>query len=123
DHLVAEVPIQSGQEDKIIADLEARLARLAGGGDGSDPWSAKDAAHRLATYYRRKERKDDVRRVLHVAAKAFEELARVAMPMVGAAWMRDVYDLYREFGLAEDAEALDPMLAELGEKAKGDLRG
>lgn len=123
DHLVAEqVPLQPGQEERIISDLEARLARLAGGGDSADPWSAKDAAHRLATYYRRKGSEDDIRRVLLVAGRAFEELAKTAMPMVGAAWMRDVYDLYREFGLTRDAEALDPMLAELGEKSKGDLR-
>lgn len=123
DHLVAEqVPLAPAQEDQIISDLEARLERLAGTGEVSDPWSAKDVAYRLATYYRRKGRKDDVRRVLMTPGRAFEELAKTAMPMVGAAWMRDMYDLYREFGLTAEAEALDPLLAELGQKTKGDLR-
>lgn len=59
--------------------------------------------------------------MLVASGASFERLARTAKPLVGAAWMREVYGLYRAFGLTDDATALDPLLAELGERSKQDL--
>lgn len=113
-----------GQEQRIIGALEARLVRSASadGTAGGDPFSTRDIAVRLARYYRRKNRPDDLRRVLRASAEVFERLSKQAMPLLGAEWMRGVYDTYREFGLNEDADALNPMLADLGGRSKQDLR-
>lgn len=113
-----------GQEARIVSALEDRLSRASGpdGTGGGDPFSVRDIAVRLARYYRRCNKVEEVRRVLNVSAGAFSRLAKQAMPLVGAEWMRDVYDTYREFGLNDEADALNPMLAELGMQAKANLR-
>lgn len=111
-------------EQRIIAALEARLGRVVGedGAAGGDPFSARDIAVRLARYYRRTKRNEDLRRVLRASADVFERLSKQAMPLLGAEWMRGVYDTYREFGLNDEADALNPMLADLGSRSKQNLR-
>jgi hypothetical protein len=113
-----------GQEEQIIEALEARLKRVVGA-DGTgqgDPLSARDIAVRLARYYRRKDRKDDLRRVLRLSADVFALLSKQASPLLGMQWMREVYDTYREFGFNDEADALNPVLADLGKRSKENLR-
>lgn len=120
----AKEQLASGQEQRIIAALEARLGRVVGedGTAGGDPFSARDIAVRLARYYRRTNSKENLRRVLRASADVFERLSKQAMPLLGAEWMRGVYDTYREFGLNDEADALNPMLADLGSRSEQNLR-
>lgn len=120
----AKEQLAPGQEQRIINALEARLVRVVGedGTAAGDPFSARDSAVRLARYYRRTNREEDLRRVLRASADVFERLSRQAMPLLGAEWMRGVYDTYREFGLNDEADALNPMLADLGSRSKQNLR-
>lgn len=124
DELVeGKLKLAPGQEQRIIAALEDRLMRSAGVDRtaGGDPFSTREIAVRLARYYRKKNRPDDLRRVLRASADVFERLSKEAMPLLGAEWMRGVYDTYREFGLNEDADALNPMLADLGSRSNQNL--
>jgi hypothetical protein len=102
------IPKSPALVSKIIGDLEARLMRLCAVRDGKafDPWGAKNAALRLAKYYRRQTKKDDVRRVLLAYARTFDCLAEGASAIQATGWMRAVYEHYREFELREEAEAM-----------------
>src|SRR5207237_1109862 len=95
-------------EKKIIDDLERRVSQLGdlSGGKPSNPWAAEYAALRLARYYKRSNRMEDVRRVLTIYGRCFEQLAQGASGMLGAGWLRNVHDHYREFGLRDEAETL-----------------
>ncbi len=120
----ASIQLEGGEVELVITDLEARLSRFTDlpEGEMGDPWSARKAAERLASYYRKRGRAQDVRRVLLAMGSVFERNAKVMMPMVGMLNMRELYGIYHEFGLAEDARALDPLLASLGQGAVANLK-
>lgn len=110
-------------ESKVIADLEGRLARLTAQRDGqhADAWGAKGAALRLAQYYRRKSRTADLRRALTTYGAAFVRLAESASAIQGAAWLRDVHDCYREFGLVGEANELLVKVREFAKRSQAEM--
>jgi lysyl-tRNA synthetase class 1 len=114
------VSLTGEQENSVIAALETRLATSATT-SGGDPFAAESAATRLARYYRRKQRGDDVARVLRLYTTRFQTAAKTVAPLVGLAWIERVHELLREFGLGEDARALGPLLQRLGEETRDNL--
>lgn len=117
------------QEIRIIADLEAMFAKVTdtnasaeGVYDTLDPWAAEAAAQRLAQYYRTKDDKVGVDRVIRAYGKAFEHMAREANPMMAVAWLEPVIERYEQEGLREDAEKLQNLAAEKGKNIKSDLK-
>ena len=117
------VPRSAELEAKLINDLEGRLARLSAERDGKpiDPWGAEYAAIRLANYYRRVSRPDDVRRVLLSYGAAFEKLSEGASGMQASGWLRRVHDRYREFGLRDEAEAQLLKVREYSKKLRHEM--
>jgi hypothetical protein len=118
------VPLTDAQKSKIINDLEGRLDRVSdtSAGRSLDPWSAEAAAVRLAKHYRAEGRADDVKRVLLKYGATFEKMAEHAAAMLAQAWLQQVQQVYRDFGLKEDAERLLRRIGELGPKAYGELK-
>jgi hypothetical protein len=110
-------------EAKIIDDLENRLTRLCAVREGKpvDAWGAEFAALRLAKYYRRNNRTEDVRRVLLAYGLAFEQLASGAAGMQATAWLRAVHDHYREFGLRNEAEAVLLKVREFAKRSHDEM--
>jgi hypothetical protein len=117
------VPRSAELETKLIGDLEGRLARLSAGRDGKpvDAWGAEYAATRLANYYRRANRPDDVRRVLMLYGAAFEKLSEGGSGMQASGWLRRVHDHYREFGLRDEAEAVLLKVREYSKKSHDEM--
>jgi hypothetical protein len=117
------VPKSPALEAKLVGDLEGRLVRLAELKDGKpvDAWGAEYAALRLAAYYRRLNKPDDVRRVLKIYGEAFERLAETGTGMQASAWLRGVHDHYREFGLRDDAESLLVKVREYSKKSRDEM--
>lgn len=113
------IPLEPDQEAAIIGGLEARLARTTA--QPGEPFVAEAAATRLARYYRRTQRRVDVERVVRLCAEYFGKATETVQAMVGLAWMERVHELLREFGLAEDAKTLGPVLQRLGEKTRDNL--
>ena len=93
----ANIPIEPEQEAAIIAGLEARLVRAAE--RGGDPFAVEASATRLARYYRRKQQREHVGRVVRLCGETFANAAGAVAPLVGLAWMERVHELLREFGL------------------------
>jgi len=113
------------QVDSIIIRVENSLAdavkKIEDDDRSGDPFAAEHAGLRLASYYRRLCKQEEVCRVLQQYAKAFLLMANKAAPMLGAAWLNKVFDILNEFGCREEADAVAPVLRELGMKSKGQL--
>ena len=80
------VSLSDEQRSLLVSDLEARLTRVSGEGQKSErhPHAAEHAAMKLARYYQRLNRMDDVHRVLRLFGKAFMHWADQATPSL--AW-------------------------------------
>lgn len=118
------VPLTESQRIKIIDDLEKRLERISNPPEQSnlDPWAAERAANRLANYYRALDRKGDVKRVLLKYGGAFEKLSEQASAILAMSWLQDVYEIYQNYGLKEDAERIAVKLQSIGPKTRDEMK-
>lgn len=118
------VPLTEDIENKIIEDLESRLTRVTDkpGSPEFNPFSAETAALRLASYYRRLDRSDDIKRVLLAYGKSFSEASKDAAGMVASAWLQRVHSVYLEFGMNKEAELIAAKLPELGQKTIDEMK-
>ena len=118
------VPLTDAQKAKIIDDLEGRLRRLSdtSGNRPVNTWAAELAAVRLAQHYQAEGRPAEVKRVLLKYGAAFEKKAENATAMLAQAWLGQVHQIYRDFGLKDDAERLLRKVRALGPKALNDLK-
>ncbi len=111
------------KELEIIQDLENRLDRLAAiDSTKPDPWAAEAAAIRLAKYYRKKNNQEDVRRVLLKVGKSYDAIINQASGLQITAWLQQLYNLYTQFGLNEEATNVLIKLRELGPKSKSEYK-
>jgi hypothetical protein len=117
------------QEARIIANLEAKLAKVSdttpndkGVYETLDPWTAESVAERLAQHYRSKNDKANVERVIRAYGKAFEQMARGANPMLAMAWLQPVIERYEQEGLKQEAENLQILAGEKGKNISSDLK-
>lgn len=126
DLLVAnkKVPLSEEQEQKIVGDLEKRLERITAptGTGAPNPFAAESAALRLADYYRKKDRPDDVKRVLLRFGRTFETLSETASPLVASTWLEELDRIYRENGLRDDATRVEVMLREVGPRMAAEMK-
>ena len=117
------VSLPAAQVNKIIGDLEGRLARVTDTTAGSiDPHAAEAAALRLARHYRRLNQPDDVQRVLNLYANAYLAASEEHPSLVAVGWLQAVYHVLLDFGLKDDADKIAVHLREFGKKSQGELR-
>lgn len=118
------IPLFEGQEEKIISELEARLERVSDTSDKSklDPFASEATGLRLARYYRKKDKGDDVKRVLQRYGGAFLHLAESAAALVASSWLRKVHSVYLEFGMKAEADQVAIRLREVGKKCKDEMK-
>jgi hypothetical protein len=112
------------QEARIVADLEAMLARTSGAGkqEEFDPFGAEAAADRLARHYKRQGDQANVERVIKAYGQAFVRLAKEANPMLATAWLQPVIERYEQEGLKADAEHVQIMYTEKGKNMASDMK-
>ena len=129
DKLYGQKFISADQASRIIANLEAMLAKTSdttvsenGAYQGLDPWGAEAAAERLAQHYHRRNDRPNVERVIKAYGSAFEILSRQANPMMAMAWLQPVIERYEQEGLKVEAEQLQLMSAEKGKNINSDLK-
>lgn len=107
---------------RIIADLEGKLKAIQEeAGKDFNPFSADAAAQRLARYYRRSGKPDEVKRVLNVYRDTYLQAADETSALVGSAWLQKVYGVLLPFGLRSEAEEVSIKLRELGRKGRDEL--
>lgn len=119
------VPLSEDQERKVIDQLETYLAQAATlSGDSGYPldhFAAQRAAVRLARYYDRNKKCDDVRRVLSLYAAAVKAIAKKAMAMLGVSWLREVYDVLVQYGVKDEADSVAVLMRELGRDIRKEM--
>jgi hypothetical protein len=112
--------------NKILADMEARLARLAG--PTPDPktitqaWGMQRAALALAQHYQHLEQPEDVRRVLRLYGRELLDITTRTMATLAMAWLEPLFHIYRGFGLSRDAEAVAKRIRQLGPDAIKEMK-
>lgn len=117
------IRLTDAQRDKLVADMEARLARFAAASpDLYHPAGAEAAALRLASYYRRCGQKDDVKRVWGVYGEIVKRMYGVASPAVVTHSLEQLYDQLKTFELHADADALNELLRVVGEEALTEMK-
>lgn len=90
------------EEQRIIKDLEDRLEKLL---KGNDHWSAKNATMLLADYYKNKE-SSKAKNILLEYGDMVQRVAEQASPLVGVTWLQELYHIYLQYGLKEEANKL-----------------
>lgn len=115
--------LTAAQEEQIIHDLEDRLDRVSKP-DESDgyPRAMEAAATRLASYYRRQNNQDDVKRVLWKYAGTFEEAAKNASPLQASAWLQTVHSVLVDYEFHEEAARIAVQLQRLGPQVNAELK-
>lgn len=104
---------------KIIDSQERILAHGVENAEKEDgfPFSVDRAAERLSAHYRRQQKYVDLKRVAGLWARTKIAMARRVAPMLGAAWLRDVYTKLNDFGCPDEAETVAVVLRDLGKKS------
>ena len=116
-------PITSGQEERIVSGLESVLQRASTlNTEDFSPWDAQAAAERLAAYYHKHGRPEDVRRVIRIYGGAFESISEQASSSLSTAWLAPVLDAYRNLGMDEDAKRVQLKLAEKAKTLKSEMK-
>lgn len=84
------VKLTTDQEQKLVDDLEGHLLRASqpANPEDIDPWSAEAAALRLAKYYRKAARSEDVKRVILEYGSAFIKASLKASALQASAWLQ-----------------------------------
>ncbi len=119
-----DIPLSQSQEELIIGRLEDRLTRYAASPPGTIPnhHVAHAAASRLAQYYRKRSRREDVHRVLKMWGEACLRATDSQRPFQAAIFLEEVYRVYIAEGMQEEATKLQPMLRCLWQKARSDMK-
>ena len=119
------VKLSQEEEDDIINELEEKLNHLtapADSGSKIDPWLAEAAAERLAKYYIKKKKSEDVKRIILKIGKAYKDIMNEASVIQASGWTGQLYRLYSKFNLKEEAAQSLLKLRELGPKVNDELK-
>lgn len=103
--------ITKQQQDKLIDCQESRLLRVA---QNESPWVCESAGIPLATYYRSLNRQEDVKRVVTIVGKSFENACKGQAAMLASSWYQHEHDIYINYNLKEEAESVSKKIAEIG---------
>lgn len=86
-----------------------------------DHLAAQDTATRLAAYYNRKSRLDDLRRVLVFWAAAVKPIAKTAIAGLGELWLRQAYEQLLKYHIKDEADSVAILMHELGQNTRKEL--
>jgi hypothetical protein len=110
------VPLSDDQEKKIISELEERLKRTSD--DGTlDPFAAEHAAMMLSEYYRKKGNTEEIKRVLLIFGKTYVDMSEKASGLLASIWMQKVFEVYKQNGMQDEANALTERIQEFGKQS------
>lgn len=96
------------EKEKLVAEHEARLSRLANPGEDSplNPWTVKVQACLLADYYTSKTEREEVKRILAVMEKSFHDYKESMTGMQYAGNLENIQHLYRHYNLDSEAKRM-----------------
>ncbi len=101
------------QRVTLIKNEEARLSRVS---QNLDPWPTKYSGVRLANYYRTTDQQEDVKRVIRVVGKAFENACETADPLLAQSWYEEAHQVYTDYQLKDESQNVANKIIEIGPK-------
>jgi len=113
------VKLSKDKELEIISDLENRFERLL---KGNNHRAAKRAAVLLADYYFRLGDKEKTKDILLKLGKMIQSQAEEISPLVASDWLEELYHLYLQCGMRDEADRISNKIRELGKQAKSELK-
>ncbi len=119
------VNLSTEEESQIILELENQLTRLTEPTNNETKiatWSAERAAIKLAEYYRRKNKSDELKRVLLKLGDSFKSHLNDTSAMQAASSTEHLYRIFKKFNLQDEAESLLISFRELGPKVSEEMQ-
>ncbi len=113
------VPISDEKKQAILTDLEKRFDRLL---RGNNRWAAQIAALLLVYYYSKLGKKEKVKETLLKYGELVQKQVEKASPLVASTWLEELYHLYLQYGMKDEADKISNKIRELGGKAKDELK-
>jgi hypothetical protein len=113
------VNLTISEEQEIIRELENKLNRLITANNENrktNLWAAEEAAIRLATYYSKRQKNKNAKRVILEVGNAYNKKIADAPALQAYDLLDHLYKLYLKFNLNNEAEALLPRIRELESK-------
>lgn len=111
--------MSNDKKQSIITDLEKRFDRLL---KGNNHWAAQRAALLLVDYYSKLRKKEKVRETLLKYGELVQKQAEKASPLVAGAWLEELYHLYLQYGMKDEADKIANKIRELGKQAKDEFK-
>ena len=108
------IQLDEDKEQNIINDLHERFERLL---EGSNSLAIKKAAILLVDYYFRSKNQLKVKDVLLRFGNIVQKQAYQVSPLVANSWLEELYRLYLQYGLRNEANKILLKIKELGEKS------
>ena len=103
DHGFDKIHVTPTQHEKIVSQLEDRLASAATAKDG---FRAEIASSRLAKVYRARGDRDNLVRVVRTAGEVYFQMAESVNSSLAIGWLQPVIEKYQQDGLRADADRL-----------------
>jgi len=113
------VPISDDKKRAIITDLEKGFDSLL---KGNNHWAAQRAALLLVDYYSKIRKKEKVKEILLKYGELVQEQAEQTLPLVAGAWLEELYHLYLQYGMKDEADKILNKIRELGRRAKDEFK-
>ncbi len=109
------------EENTLVADLEGELSSLHATGP-VDSLHIEGLTCWLAAYYRKKQRSEDVKRILIRYGQLIEAAAGHERGLKAASMLEKLQNVYRDFNLSSAAKELEPALAQAFATTRDDLK-
>lgn len=118
------IKLTNDQEAQIIGNIESVLGGLADPNvtPKCDPFAVEAAAVRLARHYQRRNRPEDVQRVLELYASTVVRLAEDVTGMMASGWLQKVYGVLYQFGLKDQADQVGIVMRKRDEESVDELK-
>lgn len=114
------VQLTEEEEKKIIDELENRMKRLS---LTKEFWALECCVLKLAEYYRKKQKDDDVKRVVLEIGNIYEKIiddSVSAMQIQG--WLMRIHSIYIQFGLKDVANSILKKIDDIGLKVVSEMQ-
>ncbi|MHC5536777.1 DUF4209 domain-containing protein [Singulisphaera rosea] len=116
------IKFSSTQTDSMIAGLESYVTTIAAKPEGEEPGPVFSVAGRLINYYQRLGGKANAERVILASGQAVERRSASANHTVAHFWLDQVFRFYRVHGFDVEAERIQILARQRGEKAEGEMK-
>ena len=112
----------TSQEDKIINDLEAKVKILSKNDENLDANAVESGAVRLLRYYRSRNDKANIERILKIYGQSYIWTAERNKGLIASHWLQKVYELYISNGLKKEAEIVSQLLVKVNSSINEEMK-